>query len=143
MAREQDRLYIAKDDRQMYDRLEAEWILQGKTKKEQFFLAMVVGFRHGSPRPFDQREEFFLRKDLRPEDEAIMDAIALQAKGGCLDILANRPGVLQIAQEFAHAGIRVLADEFGTVAFGTFDKKFEKDLVALHEQSASGPSPAG
>ena len=138
MAREQDRLYIAKGDRTMYDRLEAEWILGGRTKKEQFLLALAVGFKHDSRRPFDQREEFFFRKDLRREDEAILDAIAVATAGGSLDVLAEPAQVLIIAQEYAHGGIRILADEFEAAPFGTYSKKFETELVSLGEQLAAG-----
>ncbi len=143
MVRDQDRLFIATSDRQLYDKLQDEWILQGKTKREQFLLAMAVGARNRARLKFEQRQEFFLRKDLRPEDEAMMGAIALlEAEGGALEVLADRSQVLQIAQEFAHGGIRLLAGEFQTAPFGTYSKKFEMELVGLSEPSDPRPNPA-
>ena len=122
-----DRLYVGKGDRELYDRLADEWVLRNKTRKEQFLLAMAFGFKSGARRELDQRDEFFFRKDLRVEEEAVLDAVAIQAEG-TLDVLSDKEKVLSIAQEYAHAGIRLLADEIEGTSFGNFEKKFEKEL---------------
>ena len=41
-----DRLYVGKDDKELYDKLVSEWLLRNKTRKEQFLLAMSVGFKN-------------------------------------------------------------------------------------------------
>ena len=72
MERIPDRMYIAKGDRMFYDKLEEEWIFKNKTKKEQFMLAMAVGYKNKLRHSFDKREEFFFIKDLNEKDEAIL-----------------------------------------------------------------------
>jgi hypothetical protein len=131
-----DRLYVGRGDKEIYDRLEREWILRGKTRKEQFLLAMAYGFKSGLRRPLDHREEFFLRKDLRIEDEALLYAVAIQAEGK-LDVLCDKEKVFRIAQEYAHAGIRLLDGEVASTSFGTFEKKFEKGLFDVFEEIAA------
>ena len=142
MRRITDRLYVGKGDRELYDRLADEWILRNKTRKEQFLLAMAFGFKGDTRRELDQRDEFFFRKDLRPEDEAMLDAVAIQAEGA-LDVLSNKEKVLSIAQEYAHAGIRLLADEMEGASFGSHEKKFEKELFdAFRAMSIDSESSA-
>lgn len=137
MANVPDRLFVGKGDRELYDRLEQKWILRGKTRREQFLLAMAYGFKNGVHRPLDQRDEFFFRKDFRTEDEAMLYAIAIKAEGK-LDVLCDKEKVLQIAQEHAHAGIRLLADEFASSPFGSFEKKFERSLFETFRSFGSG-----
>jgi len=132
-----DRLYVGKGDKELYDRLADEWILRNKTRKEQFLLAMAFGFKSGVRRELDQRDEFFFRKDLRVEDEALLDAVAIQAEG-TLDVLSDEERVLSIAQEYAHAGIRLLADEIEGASFGSFEKKFERELFEAFKALTGG-----
>ena len=142
MRRITDRLYIGKDDRELYDRLVDEWILHDKTRKEQFLLAMALGFKNSVRRKLAQRDEFFFRKDLRAEDEALLDAVAIQAED-TLDVLSDKEKVYSIAQEYAHAGIRLLADEIQGTSFGSFEKKFEKELFETFSTIAVDSEQAG
>lgn len=127
MRKISDRLYIGEGDRDLYDHLVEEWILRDTTRREQFLLAMAYGFGNDVRRELEQRDEFFFRKDLRPGDEAILDAVAIEAEGSA-EVLADKERVLSIAQEYAHAGIRLLADEIESSSFGSFEKQFEKGL---------------
>ena len=135
MPRITDRLYIGKGDkdgkggdRELYDSPALEWLLGGRDKKEQFLLAMAFGFKSRERRVLEQREEFFFLRTLGPDDRAILDAVALQTEGA-LSVLADEEKVLSIAQEYAHAGIRLLADEASVASYGSFEKAFEKELV--------------
>jgi len=130
---EPDRLYIAKEDRELYDKLQGKWIFKGRSKKEQFVFAMAFGFGKGVRRVIERREEFFHRPDLRLEDKAILDIVAIQTEGS-LSILLNIEQVFQIAQEYAHAGIQLLNDEFESSPLGTFEKKFERDMFDLYNK---------
>ena len=141
MHRITDRLCVGKGDRELYDHLADGWILRNKTRKQQFLLAMAFGFKSGARRELDERDAFFLRKDLRAEDEAVLDAVAVQAEG-TLDVLSDKEKVLSIAQEYAHAGIRLLADEVEGASFGTYEKKFEKELFdAFRAMSVDSEPP--
>lgn len=135
MSNIQDRIYIDKNDRELYNKLEDD-IFKGKTRKEEFLLAMAIGFKNRIRRPLNSKEGFFLIKDLRPEDEALINALAVFENG--FEILSNKEEVFKIAEEYAHAGIKVLADEIRQSSFGSFYKKFEKELFELFEKIELG-----
>lgn len=131
MAKFPDRLYIDKSDRKLYDddTLNIE-IFSGKTRKEQFLFAMAVGFKNKIKRSLDSREGFFLAKDMHSEDEALLDAVALHDKGYA-EILSDREEVFKIAEEYAHAGIKLLSNEVTSGQPGSYIKKFEVELFTL------------
>ena len=62
------------------------------------------------------------------------DAIAINDNNS-VDVLANREEVFQIAEEYAHAGIRLLHDKIkSTQLGGSFDKQFEKELIDIYKE---------
>jgi len=131
MAKLPDRLDIDKSDRKLYDHdTITNEILAGRTRKEQFLFAMAVGFKNEVKRPLDSREGFFLAKDMRSEDEALIDSVAIHDMGSA-EVLSDRKAVFRIAEEYAHAGIKVLYDEATSVQPGSFLKKLELELFSL------------
>jgi len=127
-----DRFYIDKEDRPYYKKAEDENIVNFKNKnqKEQFLLAMAVGFENDQKRELKTRDGFFFSNDLGPEGKTLVNALAI-CKHGSVDILANEKGVFDIAEQYASAGIRLLVDSIDRVQFGKFDKIFEKDLLEM------------
>jgi hypothetical protein len=131
MANSPDRLYIEKADRDLYDNdIITKEILYGKTRKDQFLFAMAIGFKNKVKRPLESREGFFLAKDLHTEDEALIDIVAIYDNDS-VDLLQKREEVFKIAEEYAHAGIRLLYDEATSGQPGSYFKKLELDLVKL------------
>lgn len=139
-----DRLFVGKGDIELYNQLQQEWILRGKSRKQQFMLAMAFGFKNQVSEGLDQQQEFFRREYLRTEDEALLYAVAIKTKDD-LNIIRDIAGVYHIAQEYAHAGIRLLAGEIAGTGFGSFEKKYEKSLSRIYEgimeQTNQGSSP--
>jgi len=138
-----DRINIDRKDKELYNEgLDPiNWLKfrerGGKrTRKEQFLFAMAVGFKNRVRRPLETKEGFFLIKDLQPEDEALLNALAMFEKG--VEILSNKEEVFKIAEEYAHAGIKILVDEIKSSPFGSVDKKFEKELFDLFERIEQG-----
>ncbi|MEM2942808.1 MAG: hypothetical protein QXT81_05250 [Candidatus Bathyarchaeia archaeon] len=131
MARTPDRLSIDKADRDLYDHnaVKSE-ILKGRENKEQFLFTMAIGFKNQVRRPLDAREGFVRTEYLRPEDEALIDAVAIYDTGSP-DVLADREAVFRIAEEYAHAGIRLLYDRATSSQPGSFYKQLEVELFAL------------
>jgi hypothetical protein len=131
MVKSPDRLSIDKADRGLYDHdaIGGE-VLAGSTRKEQFLFAMAIGFKNRVKRPLNAREGFFLAKDMRSEDEALIDAVAIYDTGSA-DALSNRETVFRIAEEYAHAGIRLLYDSATSGQPGSFCKKLEVELFDL------------
>lgn len=128
-----DRLFVGKGDIELYNQLQQEWILRGKSRKQQFMLAMAFGFKNQVSEGLDQQQEFFRREYLRTEDEALLYAVAIKTKDN-LNIIRDIAGVYNIAQEYAHAGIRLLADEIAGTGFGSFEKKYEKSLSGIFDE---------
>ncbi|MEM3485042.1 MAG: hypothetical protein QXI12_05425 [Candidatus Methanomethyliaceae archaeon] len=129
MTKVPDRLNIDKADRELYDHDAMSEIFEGKTRKEQFLFAMAMGFKNQVKRSLESKEGFFLAKDMNPGDEALIDAVAIHDSGP--DVLANREEVFRIAEEYAHAGIRLLYDRVTSSQPGSFYKRFEIELFDL------------
>lgn len=131
MSQIPDRLYIHKEDRKLYEKLDEEKMLK-RTRKEQFIFAMVFGYYNKIKRHLETREGFFLTKDMRLEDEALINAIAINATDS-VEILSNKEEVFKIAEEYAHAGIRLLYEKIKSTQFGSFEKQFEKEIVEIYQ----------
>lgn len=134
MARAPDRLSVDKADRDLYDHdaVGSEVFADKPTRKEQFLVAMAVGFKNEVRRPLKSREGFFLAKDMRLEDEALMDAVAVSETGSA-DVLSDREEVFRIAEEYAHAGIRLLHDRATSGQPGSFLKRLEVELFEMRK----------
>ena len=134
-----DRLHIDKADRDFYnhDMLQNE-LFQSCTNKEQFLFAMAVGFKNGVNWELKTQDGFLRTEYLREEDEALIDAVALyhSSKTGenPVEILSDRDKVFVIAEEYAHAGIKLIYDNLTSGQPGSFFKKLELDLFTqIHE----------
>lgn len=131
-----DRLHMDKTDRDLYHELDEEEMLRSsgkggeRNRKEQFLFAMAVGFVNGVKRPLETKEGFFLAKDLRPDDEALLKAVAL-ADTGRPEVLLDLYEVFRIAEEYAHAGITLLVEKIHSTALGSYEKSLERDLQDL------------
>ena len=133
MSSEPDRLYIELTDRELYKKVtDTSGLFRDKDNKEQFLFAMAVGVSNELRMPLKKREGFFLLSRLRTEDEALIDAVALSEKDN-VDILADKSRVYRIAEEYAHAGIKILLDKIESIEFGSFWKQFERDLIETNE----------
>ena len=140
MSKKRDRLYVGKGDKELFDELAEKWILKDRNRRDQFLLAMAYGVARKKTRPFEKREEMFFLKDLRPQDEALLDAIALKARGS-LEVLSDKEAVYTIAQEYAHAGVSLLVAELRKAALGSFEKRFElglNEVLARLSNEANG-----
>ena len=127
-----DRFYIDKEDRPYYQKAIEENIVNFKNKnqKEQFLLAMAIGFENDQKRELKTKDGFFFSNYLGSEDKTLINALAIHVHGGS-DILANEKEVFEIAEQYASAGIRILAESIDKVQFGKFDKIYEKDLLDI------------
>jgi len=113
MAAIPDRVYIDKEDRALYEKVENANVLEFKKKgrKEQFLLAMAIG----------------------TQDDALMNAIAVYETNSP-DVLSNKEEVFKIAEEYAHAGIKLLVDKIETTEFTSFHRQFEKELHEIYDR---------
>lgn len=123
MAKIPDRLDIDKEDKRFYDYLTQE-IFVGKERKEQFLFAMAVGFKNEIRRPINSKEGFFRTEYLNPEEKTLLNSVAMYHSGS-VEVLHDLEEVYKIAEEFAHAGIRIIYDEATSGQPGSIFKKYE------------------
>jgi len=136
MSEEPDRFYINQGDRDLYDSLVEEGYFIEKNRRDQFMLAMAYGFKNDVPKKFDEREQggFFRTEDLRLEDRTILNAIALHHIDGEIEDLENKKRVFNIAEKYAHGGIRILSDKIESLQYGSFWKHLEKEVKELYQE---------
>lgn len=131
-----DRIYVDKKDRNLFNKLDQEDMLKfkggGRTRKEQFLFAMAIGFKNDICYALETKEALFNARDLQPEDEALINAIAIN-KAGSVEILSQRAEVYRIVEEYAHGGIKILCYKIKSTPLGTFDKMLEKELHEIHK----------
>ena len=140
-----DRIYIDEEDRAIIRTIDdhAEEDVRrllstnapaNRSRKEQFLYFMAVGVANNTKLPIKKRESggFFLLKDLRPEDDTLIDAVAIWHEGKA-DVLSDRSRVLDIAEGYAHAGIRFVVDSIANQP-GSLVKKIERDLWSIYSK---------
>jgi len=145
MAEIPDRLNADVRDRDLYDRLQTEGMFKSTDRKDQFLFAMAFGCKSEARLPLDKKDGLVRTSYLRAEDEALMNAVAVH-HAGSLEVLADREQVYKIAEEYAHAGIRLLVDWIESQPYGSVETRFEKELRDVfdalvggdHEKSALG-----
>ena len=100
-----DRFYIDKEDRQYYEKVEQEGHLnfKDKSQKEQFLLAMAVGFENEQKRTLGTKDGFFFSSYMGANDRALVNAVAINERGS-VDVLADEKEVFSIAEQYASAG---------------------------------------
>lgn len=123
-----DRFYIDEGTRELYSKLESEPIFKNKSRKEQFLFTMGLGFKNSLKVPIKKTDGFFLAKDLKQDDEALIYSLALYDKK-TIEILADKAAVYKIAEEYANGGIQMLTDKINSTQYGSFDRILEMELV--------------
>ena len=70
-----DRINIEKGEiEEVYDKID---LIHDEQRKDQFILAMAIGFELQDRIPLKSKQTLFLTKYLKPEDEALIYALAL------------------------------------------------------------------
>lgn len=82
-----------------------------RTLKDVFMLAAVLGYRRGSRRPAPSSTRHTIRKEVFSEnDYNLLKAIAI-ATTGDVEVLMSQGEILNIAEEYAQAGIHEVKAE--------------------------------
>lgn len=133
-----DRLYIERKDRErFYDRLLGKDSPLGRHKgfqnKDIFMLAVCIGFQERNRQTLEKREGFILEDRLSEEDVTLLYALAVFEEGD-LKVLLDKQKVYLIAEEYAKGGIPILYNKVFGGRYGSFEKKFEAEIVKQFEQ---------
>lgn len=131
MSQIHDRLYIEKGEiEEIYDKIQ---LIKGEERKDQFILAMAIGFYLQDRIPLKTKQTLFLSKYLKAEDEALINALALYGNDD-VEILADKGEVYKIAEEYANAGIHFLKKEEEQAQLSSYKKIFEKKIIGQYEK---------
>ncbi len=146
MVENPDRIYIDENDRKLLKTIdespepEIKQLLSnpGRSRKEQFLYFLAVGVTNGAKIPLKKKDQggFFLLKDLKTEDEAMINSVAMWHENSA-NILADRSKVLEIAEQYAHGGIQITAQAIESLQFGSFQKKLEQNLWNIFNQTGT------
>lgn len=95
---------------------------------------MAFGFKNKCRLKLEGKETsgFFNIEDLRESDEALIYAVALHDEG--LTVLRDWKKVVEIAEEYAHGGIRLLDRQTREIEYGSFWKKFEMEILQMEKE---------
>lgn len=134
-----DRLYIDENgDKKLYDTLKnnEEFFKNNNSNKELFLFSMAIGFINKSRQKFSGKKlGYFLEKDLKYEDFVLLNTVAI-FETESLDILNDKEKIFNIAEEYAHGGLKLLSDDIESVQFGSFSKNFELKLNQLIQKNS-------
>jgi hypothetical protein len=124
-AKKPDRLFIDTSDKSLYDdeKLVNE-LFYNMANKEKFLFAMAYGFKFNTRVSLNKREGYVRAEYLSDTDRALINSLSIYEKED-VTILSDPLLVFQIAEEYAHAGIRLLHDNVNLIQHGSFYKHFE------------------
>jgi hypothetical protein len=142
VSKEPTRLCVDLNDRPLYDQLKQETMFAGRATRELFVIAMAYGFSSGTKRVLENREgSGYVRTEyLTPEDKAFIYAVALSDSGD-QSVLVDKETAFRTAEEYAHAGIKILSDTLSGCQMGAFAKHFELMLRDLDKETPFGQGP--
>lgn len=125
-----DRLYAEKTTMDIYNNSKIMgYTTENKIgRKEQFFVALGLGYMSGRPTPIKTKELMFLEKDMTEKEVALLWAIAIKEKKSIQNI-KDKDEVYKIAQEYANTGILYLNNIEKNSSFDNYLKNFEKTVT--------------
>ena len=141
MSEEPDRVYIERKDRKrFYDKLlgkDSPLRRPNFQNKDIFLLAMSLGFQEKNRQKLKTKEGYFFAKNFSEEENALLYALAVFEEDD-LKVLLDKKKVYSIAEEYAKGGIPILYHKVFNGGFGSFEKKFEVELVKIFNKTING-----
>ena len=137
----EDRIFIEQGNIEgVYENIK---IFEKEERKDQFLLAMSIGFAKNKMKKIKSNQTLFLSTYLQPEDEALINAVALHYASNNAgsspyedpaEVLAKKPIVYTIAEQYANYGIQVLKDDEDSSQIGNYLKIFEKEIIEIYNK---------
>lgn len=125
-----DRLYADHSTMTIYDNSKIMgYSTENKVgRKQQFFVALGLGYMFGEPTPLSKKDLMFLEKDMKEDEVALLWAIAIKEKGS-IEHVQGKEEVYKIAEEYANTGIKYLDKIEKESSFDNYLKNFEKKVL--------------
>lgn len=129
-----DRLYVDKKDLDDWKRLkDKDSPFTGNDNKDVFIAAMILGYHEGSKIELKSKEGYFFSDNLKPEELALIRAIAVSEEGS-LNVLLDEQKVYSIAEQYATGGVNLLKNKVFSGEYGSYAKKLESDLLRQYDK---------
>ena len=124
-----DRLYAEKTTMDIYNNSKIMgYTTENKIgRKEQFFVALGLGYMSEQRTPIKTKDLMFLEKDMNEDEVALLWAIAIKEKKSIQNI-KSKDEVYKIAEEYANTGILYLNNIEKNSSFDNYLKNFEKTV---------------
>jgi len=129
-------IYIEEGDKEkFYNKIN---IIEGMDRKDQFLVAMSVGFKNNSRKSIRKKHVLFKSKNIELDKNAaaLVNAVALSSTDD-VEILTDKIEVYKIAEEYANSGIRIMKNKADQVQIGNYLKIFEKDVIDSYKNLKS------
>ena len=99
---------------------------EGLKRKDQFLIAMGLGYKIGSKIPFDSgKNGLFFRQDFTEDEMALIYSLAVKDVED-IKIVSDIDKVFSIAEEYANTGFKYLMKLEKETSIENQDKEFEK-----------------
>ncbi len=108
----------------------------GRTMKDIFIFAMSLGYSEKMRKRLTKRKGTIPEATLDDDEKWLIRTIAI-AEEKTLDILFDETKIYEIAEEYANAGIRLLASTLLNDKPGDPSKKLVSNVLSLQKQSRS------
>lgn len=125
-----DRLYVDASTEDIYDNSKIMgYSTENKIgRKEQFFVALGLGYRSGQRTPIKSTKLMFLEKDMNKYESDLLWAVAIKEKGS-IELIESKDEVYHIAEEYANTGILLLNSIEKNSSSENYLKNFEKTVL--------------
>ncbi len=127
------RLFIEKEDRELYNKIEKLESFFKTDNKSQYLYALSLGFINNFHKALASKDGWIYEDYLDEKEKSLLKAVAL-FKTKNLQVLTDKNEILKISDEYAHGGIHILADKIASKQFGTFYKQEEVDIKSLYDK---------
>jgi hypothetical protein len=122
-------IYVDNHDLDLYDKLPEDILnFNKRDRKDQFLFALAVGFKFGAKSKLNKKKDFFRSSYLLPKDENLLRSVAwFETKD--TEVLNNWIKIFEIAEMYAHGGIKLLYENVKNTPYGKFEKKIEEEII--------------
>lgn len=126
-----DRVYIDKEDKEKYDRLQEISFFQGRTNSQLFLFAICYALKNGGGKhPLKNKLGYFRLESTKDEEILLIKTLAMYDSDN-VEVLTDDKQIYSIAEEYANFGIKILSDTYESTQYGSFHKTIEKDIHDL------------
>lgn len=123
-----DRVFIEKEDKEKYNKIQENSFFQGHTNSQLFLFTLCFGLQNGAERlPLKNKLGYFRLDSMKEEEEVLFKVLAV-FETQSVEVLDDPKNIYNIAEEYANFGIKILFEELESTQFGTFHKVIEIKL---------------